>query len=219
MHPTFSDNRFRVRASKARELCSTDRSQKAHTFGETALKVIRSQVLYDVYGFYLSTDNRTTSKGINLEQTGVELVNDLFFLDGVKNTERKTDDHFTGECDILLDDCIRDIKCSWSLESFPLNDKEVQKLTKNRGYDYQAQVYMHLYDRDICHIDYVLLPTPIEMCKNEQEITMLHHLVRQMPQEKRIRTIAIERNRTLIEKLKERVEMAQEHYLDLLKSL
>lgn len=213
-----SDGRFRVRASSAKDLLRRDKSKKEGSWGDSALSVIKTQALVDAYGFARPISSKFLTKGLNLEQAGLDFIAQHFFyeFEPVKNTIRLTDDHFTGECDLLLDTCIRDVKCVWDFASFPITPNEVLAKAISAGYDIQGQVYMHLYDRPEHYIDFVLLPTPLEQCRNEDEIYMLNTLVNAIPMEKRIRTVKLVRDPTIIETLQRRVDSAQSIYQDYL---
>lgn len=212
-------DRFICRASQAKNLLTKDNSRKEGTWGLTALQVIKDSALFEVFGFINQTASKYTIKGIENEDNSIELLNNLNFSSYEKNSTRLKDEWFTGECDILADDHIRDIKTVWSLASFPFTESELEKKVKESGYDYQGQVYMHLYDRPVHYIDFVLLPTPMEQLKyaSEQEIYMLHELPKTIPAEKRVITYKVERDDSIIETLKGRVEQAQPHFLEYLK--
>lgn len=211
------DNRFICRASQLSKLMSAGRT-KSETFGETAKGVIKEKVLLDVFGFNLDTSSKYTVKGVNLEDTSIELLNNLLFADYKKNDIRKHDNWFTGECDVLAKDHIRDMKTVWSLASFPMNEKDVQAKLKSGGYYEQGQVYMHLFERDVHYVDFVLLPTPLEQLRfaSDDEIYMLHELPKSIPAEQRVKTIKIERNQADIDAYKLRVDEAQELYQEYL---
>lgn len=217
----LGDYRFKVRASALCNFMKSGRC-KADVFGDAARAVIQERALFDVWGFIKPVENKFINKGLTLENDAIELVANTYFLDNVaKNEVRITDDWFTGECDILLDDEIRDTKCVYSLASFVFNKEQALNKAVQAGYDLQGQVYMHLYDRPKFTVDFVLLPTPLDQLKysDEQSIQMLHDLPRKMPSDKRITSITFERDKDFIEKVKERVELAQEIYLDYIKSM
>lgn len=215
------DGRFKVRASQAKDLMTRDKTKKDNTWGDTALSVIKEQVLVDTYGFARPVSSKFLTKGTHLEQAGLDFIAEhhFFEFEPVKNTVRLTDDHFTGECDLLLDDCIRDVKCVWDFASFPITPNEVLAKAIKAGYDIQGQIYMHLYDRPVHYIDFVLLPTPLDQCRNDDEIYMLNTLVSAIPSERRIKTVKVERDPDIIKKLQKRVDDAQAIYQDYLQYL
>ena len=98
-------------------------------------------------------------KGIDCEQASIDLLNTAEFRFSkpyIKNTERKSNDWITGECDIYDPESrlIRDIKTSWSMYTFPLFDTEC------KDYEWQMRGYMWLWDCDTASVDYCLVDTP-----------------------------------------------------------
>ncbi len=190
---------FKCRASSLHNLMKNSRV-KSEPLSDTAKSVIRDFYLENEYGYRKFTGNKYTAKGIQLEDLAISTLSDYLFLNLFKNQTRITDDYFTGECDILLDDSIRDVKCE----------------VKKGGYDWQGQCYMHLYDRDVHYVDFILLPTPIKLLKHDDD--PYYHsdeFVNQIPLHKRIRSVKIERDDTKIEKAIQRVKDSQSYYLEL----
>jgi len=101
-------------------------------------------------------------KGIQQEDKSIttySIVLDKLLL---KNKERKTNDFFSGECD-NSQGMIRDIKTSWSFESFPLMDEVI----KNSGYQWQLDCYMDLWNLKQSELVYCLVDTPIDLLNDE----------------------------------------------------
>ncbi|KAL1016921.1 translocation protein TolB precursor, partial [Haemophilus influenzae] len=138
-----------------------------------------------------------------------------------KNTERRENDWITGECDIYVPSrrLIIDTKCSWDIGSHPFFADEAEEKAKKAGYDAQMQGYMWLWDCDEAQIDFVLLPTPYDQLSSYDDPNRYIDLVEQIPQEKRITTVTIKRDEKVIEKIKERVEIAQEYYQQLIQEM
>jgi hypothetical protein len=97
------------------------------------------------YNRDLSKSNKYTEKGITCEEDGITLYSRVKKKMFKKNTERLTNDFFSGELDLFEGKSIReaeethDIKCSWSLDTFP-------SLLDTPDYDYvcQGQSYLDL---------------------------------------------------------------------------
>lgn len=96
---------------------------------------------------------------------------------------------------------------------------EAEEKAKKAGYDAQMQGYMWLWDCDEAQIDFVLLPTPYDQLSSYDDPNRYIDLVEQIPQEKRITTVTIKRDEEIIEKIKERVEIAQEYYQKLIQEM
>ncbi|WP_459797901.1 hypothetical protein, partial [Pediococcus parvulus] len=85
---------------------------------KTYLKSLAKQSVYDVR---FEVDTKYMRKGLACEQQAIDMLNALLFKRYVKNTLRLETDLLTGEADILPpgENYGRDIKVSWSLETFP----------------------------------------------------------------------------------------------------
>jgi len=130
----------------------------------TFLEELASQV---ALGWEKDLDLRMIEKGRIVEDEAIQLYNDVNFTTYVKNTERKSTDLITGECDI--DDpensLIIDIKSSWSKATHPY----VLHLGGKKGYEWQLRAYMHLWDRNKAQLAYCLVDTPYELLGYEDE--------------------------------------------------
>ena len=145
-------------------------------------------------------------KGILVEDHSIALYNEVFFTDYAKNTERRTNDWITGECDIATPSRIIDIKSPWSLATFPATSARGEDKT----YEWQGRAYMWLWDVDQFEIAYCLVNTPAELIGHEQEDL---HYVDHINPELRVTRVHYTRDKELEEKIKQRVEDAN-LYLD-----
>lgn len=150
-------------------------------------------------------DFRTLQKGLMVEDQSIELYNDVNFTNYEKNTERKTTDYLTGECDI--DDeqksLIIDIKSAFSKKSFPV----VLHLNGRKGYEWQLRAYMHLWDRNKAQLAYCLVDTPFELIGHDPEDW---HVVNHIHPAFRVSTINLKRNATKENQLLNRIRIAQD---------
>lgn len=180
--------------------------------GKTSKKVVLNAVLFDALGYRRELDAKMINKGLMLEDDAIKAVSLLKAVTMTKNTERRSNEWFSGECDLLTDDSIRDTKCSWSIDSFPWTHDDAMQRVKDGGYDWQGQVYMSLWGKKVHYVDFVLLPTPHSLLGyNDDEYEHIE-LVNNIPLQKRIRTVKIEYDEKLIEQAKERVEFARDYY-------
>jgi len=109
-------------------------------------------------------------KGLECEDDSIALLNLVNFQNYKKHVGRVKTDLFSGECDILTDDYIRDIKTSWSRETFPaLKSRAMTPL-----YEMQLRCYMLIYDRPKAYLDFCLVNTPYKLC--EYESPKLHYV-------------------------------------------
>lgn len=101
-------------------------------------------------------------KGIQREDKSITTYSNVLDTLLLKNKERKTNAFFNGECD-NAQGIIRDIKTSWSYESFPLMDLSI----KNKGYEWQLDCYMDLWNLKKSELVYVLVDTPTRLLNDE----------------------------------------------------
>lgn len=127
---------------------------------KTYLRMLAKQVMYNVY---FEVDVKYMRKGNACEQDGIDLLNKILFKRYVKNTVRVETDLMSGECDILQPTYGRDVKVSWSLETFPATQEDA----RNSGYEWQVRGYMNLYDRPLWLVDHLMVTTPEELRKYE----------------------------------------------------
>lgn len=159
-----------------------------------------------VYGYDEVISGKYLDKGIQVEDRSIELYNSVHFTSHVKNTERKTNDWITGECDISAPGKIIDIKSSWSLATFPATSKAGQ----DKLYEWQGRAYMWLWDVDQFEIAYCLVSTPDDLIGREDEKL---HQVDHITESLRVTRVQYTRDKALESKIQTRVEAANE-YLD-----
>lgn len=166
---------------------------------KTYLKKIAKEI---ILGYRTELDVKYIKKGNECEQASIDLLNTVLFKNYVKNTVRVNTDFMSGECDILRPDYIRDIKTSWSTETFPLLCEDAE----DKDYEYQGRAYMHLYDRPVFYLDYCMVTTPPELCKYEQqEIHNVDHIDPRI----RVTTVRYERDLEIEKKMLEKCKAAQ----------
>lgn len=151
-------------------------------------------------------------KGRVVEDQTIALYNQVSGNFYVKNTERKTSDLFTGECDINEEDedLILDIKSSYSKKTFPLIIREGDK----KLYEWQLDTYMHLWDRNHAGLVFGLVDTPDHLIKKQEPEDW--HIVGHIPPELRITTIFKERDAKREQQLINKTRVAQDVLLEIL---
>lgn len=170
---------------------------------KTAIEKIAKEL---VYGYDEEISSKYMEKGILVEDQSIALYNEVFFTDYAKNTERRSNEWITGECDIATPSRIIDIKSPWSLATFPATSARGEDKT----YEWQGRAYMWLWDVDQFEIAYCLVNTPAELIGYEQEEL---HYVDHINPELRVTRVHYTRDKELEEKIKQRVEDAN-LYLD-----
>ena len=196
----------------------------------TAKTLVESMWLEKTYGYREFINNEYMDKGLSMEQDSMELVQSV--LGGqfrVKNREKFSNDFVIGTPDIILSDCIEDIKTSWSLRTF----FEAEPTTL---YKIQAQCYMDLKGIDNYRLIYALVPNTKEMIINEcerlvykfgrnydnedyiaqcQQIQFNNDLILNIPKEQRVKIFEFKRDKELLEQLYTKVEKARKYYATL----
>jgi len=133
---------------------------------------IRRLVREDIFGVQEFVSTRPMEKGTRCEGEGILLYNTVFGTSHVKNTERKTDDYLTGECDIAGEQII-DIKLPWSVASFPICELDA----KDTGYEWQGRGYMLLWGAQSFRVAYCLVDTPDDLIGYERpELHKVSHI-------------------------------------------
>lgn len=198
---------YKFRASSL-GLIMTDPKSKDEALSVGAKTEIEKLAKQLVYGYDEIISSKYMDKGIQVEDQSIELYNAVFFTSHAKNTERKTNDWITGECDIFNPGKIIDIKSSWSLATFPATSRAGQ----DKGYEWQGRAYMWLWGADDFEIAYCLVNTPDELIGWEDSSL---HYVDHITQELRVTRVPYKRDKSLEEKIKVRVEAANE-YMDLM---
>ena len=160
------------------------------------------------YGRAEYTKSKYTEKGILTEDACISMLtrktDKLFF----KNTERREDEYFTGECDIAPiewdgEDTILDAKSCWSLKTFM--EAELTKL-----YEYQGRGYMRLWNVNRFVLVYFLVNAPEHLidaeirretwnCQTPEEYKEIEKRVRKnmtfddIPEKDRVKFFKVER--------------------------
>ena len=204
------------RCSSLHKLIGDGRS-KAAVISDTAKSAIRDIVKEDLYGFRSFTGNQYTQKGNLLEDLAIEMSGKMRFRNYQKHVGRVENELITGECDVLDLErkLIIDTKVTWDIGTHPFFQDEAMEKVKKAGYDVQMQAYMWLYDCEVAHIDFWLFPCPPELLKDWDDIDQLVHLVEAIDIRERKTTVVIERDESVIQKIKDKIPHCQEYYAKL----
>ena len=195
----------------------TNARSKSEVLSETAKSYIKSIAKQDFYGYNIELNNKYIIKGIEQEQDSIDLVNAVRFTDYKKNKVRLETELMTGECDILLDDSIIDIKTSWSLDTWPATAEDGDESL----YEWQGRAYMYLYDRPSFELIYCMVSTDPQNdfgLLNQWDNMSLHR-VDHIDAAKRITVIRYERDIELELAMLERLRHASEFYVQYVNKL
>ncbi|ENU57372.1 hypothetical protein L291_1865 [Acinetobacter guillouiae MSP4-18] len=201
------------RCSSLHKLIGDGRS-KAAVISDTAKSAIRDIVKEDLYGFRSFTGNQYTQKGNLLEDLAIQMSGKMRLRNYQKHVGRVQNELITGECDVLdlKNKLIIDTKCTWDIGTHPFFADEAMGKVKKAGYDVQMQAYMWLYDCDVANIDFWLFPCPPELLNGWDDIDQLVHLVEKIDIRERKTTVVIERDESIIQKIKDKIPLCQAYY-------
>lgn len=197
---------IRFRASAIAEIMADGKGEELSVGAKTYLKSIAKEM---IYGYREEVSSKQMDKGIQCEQASIDLFNRVFFTRHAKNEERRTNEWFTGEPDLIVPDTeIIDIKTAWSLVTFPATVDCVAAIAKKAGYDFQGRVYMNLFNVPRFKVAYCMVSTPEELRKWEQaELHMVDHIDPAL----RVTCYTIERDEKIEQKMITKVEAAREY--------
>lgn len=223
---------MKVRCSQIGKIMTNPR-KSGEVLSQTAKSYVEEVVLKEKYGIRKEFSSRYTDKGNEVEEESIALVNDVLNFKFIyKNDENFTNDWITGTPDVNTDEVLIDVKSSWDASTFPWFETELP----NKDYYYQLQGYMWLTGKQESILAYCLIDTPNEMV--EDEIRRAHwkfHLIEEsqelreeieakhkfshIPKNRRVKYWFVQKDESVIEQIKERVELCREYYNLLMQTL
>ncbi|MGI4776906.1 MAG: hypothetical protein ACRYGA_02115 [Janthinobacterium lividum] len=177
------------RCSSIGKLMTEPKTQKEGPLSVGAKTYIRELAAQEILGIEFQVSSKEMEKGIEVEPDAINLFNRVRGLNLVKNTERRTNDFLTGECDLFNAPGRRghDIKSSWSAKTFPISVADCE----DKLYEWQMRGYMALWDADEWEVNYVLVDTPERLIGFEP---MLMHVVGHIPEHHRLTSWVVTRD-------------------------
>lgn len=192
---------FKIRASASGKIMTNARS-KSELISETTKTYVKEWLIEKIYGIRKEIKSKYLTKGLKLEDTAIDKAIEWLDLPfTLKNEKFFEDDFFCGTPDLIVDNVVYDIKCSWDAFTFPLFENEIP----NKDYFYQLQVYMHLTGCKKAVLTYVLLNTPEELTYEDK------HNYDNMDKKYRIKTFEIDYSEEVIADLQQRVTNIREY--------
>ena len=147
-------NKVKWTANKQDKYDKLIHSRDNPELSETAKTFILESMIYDMLGVRKSIKSKYLDKGVVQEDLAIEWLSRIDNKSYKKNTERKSSEFVTGECDVDAGDRIIDIKNSWDF--FTFFAAEPSSL-----YEWQGRAYMELWGRDKFELVYVLNDMPL----------------------------------------------------------
>jgi hypothetical protein len=149
---------MKIRASALGQIMTNGRG--TNKMGATALSALREMWIQQRYGRSKQINTADIAKGIAVEEKSIAL---LSLVDGElyqKNTERKSNDCTTGECDIYTGDKVIDVKSSFDIYTFFNGQPPITKTGKLTPYGWQLTAYGWLWEVEDLQLSYCLSNTP-----------------------------------------------------------
>lgn len=215
---------FRARCSSLGKIFTNPRS-KTESISETTKTHLEEWMVEQKFGIRKEISSKYLEKGLQMEDTAIQEYSTLFNVECFKNEEWFENDYITGTPDLILENKIVDIKCSFSAFTFPMFDTKLA----NKAYEYQLNGYMYLTGKTEAEIAYFLLNSPEGIILSEAKSIMYkeglgadwldvlveevraNHNYDHIPMEDRCKVFKIERDEKIISEIKDRVENCREY--------
>lgn len=202
---------IRFRCSSIGRLMTEPKTLKEGPLSVGAKTAIREIAAQDIFGAVFEVSSKQMEKGIAVEGDSIALLNLVRGLSLEKNTERRSDDFITGECDLF--DARRkrghDVKSAWSIATFPICEEDVAG-AQCKLYEWQMRAYMRLWDADEWEVNYCLVNTPEELVGNFEPMAL--HFVDHIPPHHRLTTWVVTRDEEKEAAMIEKVRHARAYY-------
>jgi len=216
---------LKIRCSAIGKIMTNSRS-KSEVLSKTCKSYLQELAIEEMYGIKKEFSSRYTDKGVEVERTSIDLVQDnCDFGFMYKNEEHFENDFLTGTPDVNTDNILLDVKSSYDATTFPWFEEEIP----NKDYFYQLQGYMALTKKRKSILAYCLVNTPFQIV--EDEVRRAHwkeHLIDEneelradvearhnfdhIPPEKRIKTFEVRYDKDVIKAIYERIEECRKYY-------
>ena len=197
---------MKFRCSSLGKLMTEPRSKSEGVLSVGAKTYIRELAAQEIFGVDFVVSSKAMEKGVEAEGDSIDLLNSVRGLSLVKNTERRSNEFITGECDLFDASAKRghDIKTSWSIATFPITVADCE----DKLYEWQMRGYMALWDAEEWEVNYCLVDTPDRLIGFEP---MQLHVVSHLPEWMRVTTWTIKRDIEKEAAIFEKVKAANEY--------
>jgi hypothetical protein len=220
-------NDIKVRCSKLGDLFTNARTKKAQEEGqlsETSKTLVRDLWLANELQFREPVATKQMIKGLTQEQDSMKLASSVLGGFRMRYAEQLQNEFLTGTPDIVLEDCVEDIKTSWNIRTF-------MNAELSKAYERQLQGYMMLTGMKQARLIYCLIPTSEDQvredCKSfwfkygqdspdyleaERQLYHNNNIITRIPEENRVKVFEIERDEAFVDEVKARVENVRKFY-------
>ncbi len=199
------------RCSSIGKLMTDPKTQKEGPLSVGAKTYIRELAAQEIFGVDFVVSSKAMEKGIQCEPLSIALLNRVRGLSLEKNTERRSNDYITGECDLFDTERRRghDTKTSWSIATFPIATVDCE----DKLYEWQMRAYMALWDADEWEVNYCLVNTPEALIGFEPQSL---HFVDHIPERMRVTTWVVKRDHDKEAAMVEKVKHARNYYAEVI---
>lgn len=234
-------NKVKWTPPKAEELKKLiEKRDRKPELSETAKREVEKIWLLNEKGYYDDLENKYLTKGLLNEDDGLGLVSEVTGNFLLKNKERKYQNNITGECDSISEidgkKIVIDIKSSWSVRTFMNADLSNIYEWQMRAYMYlydieeawlcytltdvpehlieqeKKKVFYKYYSNGMSNEEVELLDEKLQVLYKQIEMNMVYSNNPKYSKEEMVKIFKIERDKSLEEKLLERVKMGLEYY-------
>jgi len=223
---------MKIRCSSLGKIMTSPKS-KGEVLSQTAKTYLKELAIEEKFGIRKEFSSRYTDKGNIQEDTAIEMASKVLSLPfALKNTEYFENEFIKGTPDLILEDEIIDIKCSWDGTTFPWFEDELP----NKDYFWQLVGYCWLTGRKKARVVYCLVDTPEDIVQDEIRRTSwkkfeidvteetenevrAKHEFSHISENKRVRAYLVDLTNEDIDKVKEKLLHAREYYNDLINKL
>lgn len=202
------------RASMIGKLMTEPRSKAEGPLSQGARAAIRDIAAQHILGIDFEASSKEMEKGVECEPASIALLNRVLGLALTKNTERRSDEFMTGECD-LFNAPARDgfdLKTAWSAATFPILADDIGGSARTL-YEWQCRAYTKLWDADRWHVAYALVNTPERLIGYEPQSM---HFFDHIPEHMRLTVWTIERDAAKEAAMTEKLRHARAYFREVL---
>ena len=198
---------MKFRCSSIGKLMTEPKTKSEGPLSVGAKTYIRQLAAQEIFGVDFVVSSKAMEKGIECEDISIELLNSVRGFSLSKNTERRSNDFITGECDLFDTERKRghDIKTSWSIATYPIATIDCE----DKLYEWQMRGYMALWNADEWEVNYCLVDTPDRLIGFEP---MELHFVSNIPEFMRVTTWTVKRDMDKEAAIFEKVKHAREYF-------
>lgn len=200
-----------IRCSSIGKLMTEPRSKAEGPLSVGAKTYIRELAAQEIFGVDFEVSSKEIEKGNRCEPESIALLNRVRGLQLAKNTERRSNDLITGECDLFDAGRRRghDLKTSWSIATFPICQADCE----DKLYEWQMRGYIWLWSASEWEVNYCLVNTPEDLIRYEPPTL---HFVDHIPERMRVTTWAVQRDIDKEELIAEKVAHARRYYAEVI---